>query len=50
MEDKRNREKEESEYGDGINGKKIVDPVMLKKKAKKNDNAKNSNYVMFYRA
>jgi hypothetical protein len=50
LEDKRNRAKEESELGDGISGKKMIDPVMLKKKAKKNDNSKNSNYVKFYRA
>ena len=50
LEEKKNRLKEESEFGDGISVKKIVDPSLLKKKAKKNDKAKNSNYVMFYRA
>lgn len=49
MEEKNNR-KGSSECGDGITGKKIADPALLKKKAQKNNNSKNSNYVMFYRA
>lgn len=44
------KRKAEPECEDGITGKKLEDPALLKKKAQKNNNSKNSNYVMFYRA